>query len=111
MKRSAQRSASLVGLRQISIATSQWTVDNGGNLPSPKYSGNEANLPDDWDYQGTGSGLWFDGVVYKAVYGDSSRIYSGETKAGHSSEPILKAAVRSTWHRETLPTATATVTL
>ncbi len=99
MKMAAQSAQSIFNLRQITTATIRWSAENADKLPSPIYPGGEPDdpdtLPEYWDYQETGTGLWLDGVVYAAVYverdGDdaseeeaaTNNKYTGTLTGGH----------------------------
>lgn len=69
IKALANEAVCVNNLKQISSATMLWAADHGDKLPSPKYSGNEPDLP---KYAMLGSdgeeGLWLNGVVFAQIY-------------------------------------------
>ncbi len=69
VKRLADEAVTINNLKQISSATMVWAAEHGDKLPSPKYSGDEIDLPLYWTLQTDGEeGLWLNGVVFAAVY-------------------------------------------
>ncbi|MDF1811481.1 MAG: prepilin-type N-terminal cleavage/methylation domain-containing protein [Verrucomicrobiales bacterium] len=71
MKEKAEVVNHVANLRNITNATLLWTSEHSQTLPSPQYPGghqdNDPNIPEEWDFAGTGSGLWLDGVIYYAT--------------------------------------------
>lgn len=71
MKRMASDAVSVSGLKQVVVATGLWAADHGGKLPSPKYTGDEKDLPLYWTTATSGEdGLWLKGVVFAQVYAE-----------------------------------------
>ena len=61
----------LNNVRQFTQSTLRWAADNSQTLPSPEYPGGHGGNfepPPQWDFAGTGSGLWLDGVVFYTTY-------------------------------------------
>ena len=71
MKERAEMAKNLANMRQFTQATLRWAADHSQTLPSPEYPGGHSSNftpPEHWDFAGTGSGLWLDGIVYYATY-------------------------------------------
>ena len=67
LKRAAEETHTINNLNQITKATMTWAADHGDKLPSPKYSGDEVDLPLYWDLNTDGEqGMWLNGVVFAA---------------------------------------------
>lgn len=77
-------------LREISLATLRWAADHNQILPSPQYPGGHARtgpeIPEQWDFAGTGSGLWLDGVIYYAACYQRADERSDEAVGGVNGE-------------------------
>ena len=71
MKEKALMMTQLANLKNITMHTLRWSADNSQTLPSPQYPGghnqNDPAIPEQWDFAGTGSGLWLDGIVFYAT--------------------------------------------
>ncbi|MCB1089455.1 MAG: type II secretion system protein [Verrucomicrobiae bacterium] len=69
MQRWARETVTVNNLKQITAATLTWAADHGDKLPSPRYTGNEKNLPYYWKMDTDGeAGVWLNGVVFAQIY-------------------------------------------
>ncbi|MDF1813903.1 MAG: type II secretion system protein [Verrucomicrobiales bacterium] len=71
MKEKAEMVKHVSNVKNMTMHTLRWAADNSQTLPSPQYPGghnaNDPAIPEQWDFAGTGSGLWLDGVIYYAA--------------------------------------------
>lgn len=71
MKEKGEMVKHVNNVKNFTIPTLAWAADNSQTLPSPVYPGghsaNDPAIPEQWDFAGTGSGLWLDGVIYYAA--------------------------------------------
>ncbi len=69
IKALANEAVCVNNLKQITSATMLWAADHGDKLPSPKYNGDEPDLPQYWSLGTDGEeGVWLNGVVFAQVY-------------------------------------------
>ncbi|MDF1755445.1 MAG: prepilin-type N-terminal cleavage/methylation domain-containing protein [Verrucomicrobiales bacterium] len=122
MKEKAVMVTQMTNLRNITLATLRWSADNGQSLPSPQYPGGyqdgDPNIPEQWDFAKTGSGLWLDGIVFYATYYEAhnereSTLESGDTVEGvdgengahlkgtffESIQSVKKNPLEQDWHK------------
>ncbi len=61
----------MAAIKDLTSLTVSWSAENSQKLPSPVYPGayseTDPEIPEQWDFCKTGSGLWLDGVVFYAV--------------------------------------------
>ncbi|MDF1752642.1 MAG: type II secretion system protein [Verrucomicrobiales bacterium] len=94
MKEKAQMMTHLSNVKNMTMHTLRWAADNSQTLPSPEYPGGHAPtdpaIPDEWDFAGTGSGLWLDGVIYYAAMFEThnDRVAESEGEYGGKVEKV-----------------------
>ncbi len=80
-------------LRSITLATMDWTVENGDHLPSPIYTDDTpGELPENAMLME--SGMWLDGVIFATLYpgtDPANTASSRATEGGHLVETVFES--------------------